>query len=138
MKYSKESDSVASLQAYTNDYRLLVTKLKSNKENWTKAKLKQEYLRNIQLAEGHPIMVIKTVCEADDKMSYRQCVDKIIYIYNQENSMNDEQQSVRYRRTNDHSRKYSNSDRVFPSVPYHLVESMRDGTGQQAVGILFQ
>ena len=52
--------------------------------------------------------------------------------------MNDEQQSVQDRRTNDHSKKDSNSDRVVPDIPDHMVKAMRDGTVKQAVVILFK
>ena len=52
--------------------------------------------------------------------------------------MNGEQQSVRSRRTNNHSKKDSNIDRVIPDVPDHVVKAMRDGPGQQAVGIIFK
>ena len=52
--------------------------------------------------------------------------------------MNDEQQSVQDRRTNDHSKKDSNSDRAVPDIPDHVVKTMRECTGTQAVGILFK
>ena len=83
-------------------------------------------------------MVLKTVCQADNNMSYRQCVDKMVSIANQGDSMYDEQHSFRARRTNSHSKKDYNSDRVVPDVPDRMVKAIHDGTGQQAVGILFK
>ena len=57
---------------------------------------------------------------------------------NHEDSTNDAQPKVLSRRTNDHSKKDSNSDRAVPDILDHVVKAMRESAGTQAVGILFK
>ena len=52
LKYNNEPDSSPSIQAYTNDFKLLADQLRMSKEKWSAGNLKQEYLQNIQATEG--------------------------------------------------------------------------------------
>ena len=52
LKYNSKPDSFPSIQAYTNEFKLLLDQLHMDKEKWTAGKLKQKYLRNIQDTEG--------------------------------------------------------------------------------------
>ena len=52
LKYNNEPDSSPSIQAYTNDFKLLADRLRMDKEKWLAGNIKQEYLRNIQASEG--------------------------------------------------------------------------------------
>ena len=75
LQYNNEPDILPSIQMYTNDFNLLANQLRMSKEKWSKGKLKQEYLQNIQATEGSLIMTIKTLCVADDTIYYKETVD---------------------------------------------------------------
>ena len=69
LKYNNEPNSLPSIQAYTKEFKLLVDRLQMAKEMWSTGKLNQEYLQNIQATEGSSIMIIKTLCVADDTIN---------------------------------------------------------------------
>ena len=71
LKYNNEPNSSPSIQAYTNDFKLLAGQLRMAKEKWSTGNLKQEYLRNIQTTEGSSIVTIKTLYVADETIHYK-------------------------------------------------------------------
>ena len=52
LKYSNEPTGSSSIQAYTNEFKLLVDRLRMAKDKCMVGKLNEEYLRNIQATEG--------------------------------------------------------------------------------------
>ena len=113
LRFDGSDSSVASIQAHTNDFKMLCARLKLAKEVWKDAKLKQEYLRNIQLAGDHPLMVIKTICSSDDKCTFKKTIQRLLRTDGQDSLEQNEQQSARARRVNDSSTQGSNA------VPKH-------------------
>ena len=71
LKYNNETDSFLSIQAYTNNFKLLADWICMVKEKWSAGKFKQEYLRNIQSTESSSIININTLCVADNTIHYK-------------------------------------------------------------------
>ena len=136
LRFDGSDSSVASIQAYTNDFKMLYARLKLAKEVWKDAKLKQEYLRNIQLAGDHPLMVIKTICSSDDKSTFKKTIERLLRTDGQDSLEQNEQQNARARRVNDSSTQGSNT---VPNIPDHVVECARNcATSRQAVGVILK
>jgi len=70
--------SVTGIKAYTNKFKMLVNRLKMAKEKWSDSKLKTEYLKNINLSDGHPLMVMKVICTTDVKIKFKDAYDCLV------------------------------------------------------------
>ena len=77
--------SIASYQVNTNEFAMLYDRLSLAKEVWSDAKQKQEHIQNIQLPEGHPLMVIKKCFGSDDKIKFKTMVKKMMRTNSQDN-----------------------------------------------------
>ena len=138
LKYNNKLNSLLSIQAYTNEFKLLVDQLRMAKEKWTADKLKQEYLRNIQATEGSSIMTIKTLCVANDTIHYTQTMYKLLKTALHDDFDQDEQQRGRPQRHTDHSKGNTKSDGAIPRIPGLLLDLMRKGNGSQAAGLILK
>ena len=138
LKYNSKPDSSPSIQAYTNDFKILADRLHMAKEKWVAGKLKQEYLLNIQATESSSIMTIKNLCVADNNLRYKETVDKLLETALHDDFDQDKQQRGRSWRLPHHSKEDTNIDGSIISVPGHLLELIRKGTGQQSAGLLLK
>ena len=138
LKYNNEPNSSPSIQAYTNEFKLLVDRLCMAKYKWTAGKLKQEYLRNIQATEGSSIMTIKTLCVVDDTINYNKNVDTLLKTALHDNFDQDGQQRGRSRRLPDHSKGKTKSYGAIPRIPGHLLYLIRKGNRSQAAGLILK
>ena len=129
LKYNNEPDSLPSIQAYTNEFKLLVDQLRMAKEKWTAGKLKQEYLRNIQDTEGSSIMTIKNLCVADDTIYYKQTVEKLLKTALHGDFDQDKHQRGRSWRLPENSKGDTKSNGAIPITPGHLLDFIRKGNG---------
>jgi len=57
---------------------MLVNRLKTAKEKWPNSKLKTEHLKNVNLPDGHPLMVMKVICAADIKIKFKGTYEHLI------------------------------------------------------------
>ena len=137
-KYNNKPDSSPSIQAYTNKFKLLVDRLRMDKEKWTAGKLKQEYLLNIQATEGSSIMNINTLYVADDTIHYKQTVDKLLKTAIQDEIDQEKQQRRSYQRLPGHSKGDTKRNGSIPSIPGHLLDLMKKGNGLQASGLILK
>ena len=138
LKYNNKLDSSPSIQAYNNDFKLLSDQLHMDKEKWSKWNLKKKYLLNIQATEGSLIMAIKTLCVADNTFHYKETAENIFKTALHNDFDQDEQQRVRYRGLPDHFKGDTKSDGATPSVPGHILDLIRKGTGQQVAGLFLK
>ena len=138
LKYNTKSDSSPSIQAYTNEFKLLADGLRMAKDKWKAGKLKHEYLRNIQATEGSSIMTIKILCVADNTIRYKQTVDKLLKTALHDNFDQDEHQRDRSWQIPDHSKGDTKIDGAMPSIPCHLLDLIRKGNGSQAAGLILK
>ena len=91
------------------------------KEVWSDAKQNQEYPQNIQLPEGHPLMVIKKICGSDDKIKFKAMVKKMTRTNSQDNQEQYEQQISRSRKDLYHSNKRNKINCAVPNIPGHVL-----------------
>ena len=61
LKYNQDPESFESIQSYTNEFKTTYKRLKMANEYWPSTKRKAEYLRNINIAYGHPLMTMKPI-----------------------------------------------------------------------------
>ena len=83
-------------------------------------------------------MTIKTLCVSDDTINYKETVDKLLNIALHNNFYQYKQQRGRSRRLPGHSKGYTKSDGAIPSIPGHLLDVIKKGTGQQASGMFLK
>ena len=108
------------------------------KEKWLARKLKQEYLQNIQATECSSVMTIKTLCVSGDTIHYNETVNKLLDTALHNNFDQDKQLRCHSRRLPDQSKGYTKRDGAIPSVPGHLLDLIRKGTGQQAADLFLK
>ena len=138
LKYNDKHDNLQSIQEYTNDFKLLAYRLRMAKEKWSTGNLNQEYLQNIQATEGSSIMTTKTLCVAEDIINYKENVDKLLKTALHNNFDQDKHKRGRYRRIPDQYKGDTKSDGATPTIPGHLLELIRKGTGHQLAGLLIK
>ena len=61
LKYNQDPESFESIQSYTNEFKTTYKRFKMANEYWPSTKRKAEYLRNINIAYGHPLMTMKPI-----------------------------------------------------------------------------
>ena len=108
-------------QTYIGELTMLYKRLIWTKEVWSDAKQKQEHLQNIQLPEGHPLMVIKTICGCEDKTKFKSMVKKMTRTNSQDNQEQYEQQISRSRKDLYHSNKRNKINCAVPNIPGHVL-----------------
>jgi len=78
LKLDGSDPSVNGIKAHTNKFKMSVNWPKTAKEKWPNSKLKTECLKNINLSDGHPLMVMKVICAADAKIKFEDTCDRLI------------------------------------------------------------
>ena len=118
---------------------MLYKRLIWTKEVWSDAKQKQEHLQNIQLPEGHPLMVIKKICGSDDKIKFKAMVKKMTRTNSQENQEQDEHHRSQSRRAPSHYNENKKSGSAVTNITDHVLELARNSsTGKQAIRIFMK
>ena len=135
LKYNNKPDSLPSIQSHTDEFKLLANLLRMDKEKWSEGNLKQVYLWNIQATEGSYIMTIKTLCVADNTIHYKETVDKLLKTALHYDFDQDKPQRGHSRSLPDHSKVGTKGDGDISSVPGHLLDLIRKGSGQKAAGL---
>ena len=137
LKLDGSDISAAGIKAYTNQYKMLVEKLSTAKEKWPDPKVKSFYLKNINLADGHPLMVAKLMCSMDTKLKFKETVDKLILADSADANESEESNRARSRRAPENTGGITG--KLVPEIPDHVLKAARAARNAQgAVALILK
>ena len=136
LKLDGSDSSAPSIKAYTNDFKKLVEKLKTAKEKWTNSKQKTEYLKNINLPHGHPLMIMKVICASETGIRFQETVQRLILA-----AASDDAETAESRRAK--SRRALETEGIegtlVPRIPEHVLKAARNAdSAHAAVELILQ
>ena len=136
LKLDGSDPSVTGIKAYTNKFKMLVNRLKTAKEKWPDSKLKTEYLKNINLSDGHPLMVMKVICAADVKLKFKDTYERLILADATDEYEAEESNLARARRG---QTTEGIKGKHVPEIPEHVLKAARDASsGKGAVSVILK
>jgi len=136
LKLDGSDPSVTSIKAYTNKYKMLINRLKTAKEKWSDSKLKTEYLKNVNLPDGHPLMVMKVICAADIKIKFKDTYERLILADATDEYETEESNLARARRG---QTTEGIKGKNVPEIPEHVLKTAREMTsGKAAVSVILK
>jgi len=129
LKLDGSDPSVTGIKAYKNKSKMLVNRLKTAKEKWPDSKLKTEYLKNINLSDGHPLIVMKVICTANVKIKFKDTYDRLILA-----DATDEYEAEESNLAQAHHGQTTEGikGKYVPEIPEHILKTARDACSAKA------
>ena len=136
LKLDGLDSSAPSIRAYTNDFKKLVEKLKTAKEKWTDSKRKTEYLKNIKLPHGHPLMIMKAICASETGIKFQETVNRLILAEATDDAKSAESRRAKSRRALETE---GITGTLVPKIPEHVLKAARNAdSAHAAVELILQ
>jgi hypothetical protein len=139
LMYDGTADGETSIDQYINNFKINYQLLSEAKEHWTDSRKKDQFLKGIQVHEGHPIHIVKTMLDIDTNAKYIDAVTRIKSAADKDDARANAEMTSKSRRINiPPTRGGEATPKAFPDLPDHLIKSMRASNGQQAVGMMLK
>ena len=129
LKLDGSDPAVNTIKTYTNKFKMLATRLRLAKEKWPDSKLKTEYLKNINLSDGHPLMVMKVMCAADLSLNFKATHARMILAEASDDYESEESNMARARRGQTTEGIKGNQ---VPEIPDHVLKTARGANNAAA------
>jgi len=129
LKLDGSDPSATGIKAYTNKFKMLVNQLKMAKEKWPDSKLKTEYLKNINLSDRHPLMVMKVICAAGAKIEFKDTYDHLILANATDEYKAEESNLARAHRG---QTTEGIKGKHVPEIPEHVMKTAQDASSAKA------
>ena len=108
-------------------------------KSWPSEKRKAEYLQKINIADGHPLMTMKTYCSADDNIYFKKTVVRIPNTGCNDYMEQNDDQRVHSWGANNHLKNSGKSDGAVHEIPDHIIEAaQKEKYTNRSVGVILR